>query len=781
MAEPRAGTIVPRISPGKMYKGIALSREDFEKGETKLVKATQHRFVQICKKLHASFPIPGGKEQFSQKMREAIDFLGWDLKPEEFFAARNIVLLCSVAAALLLGFLAAFLLEPYLRETMSSQPTMIFFYLMTPLLLGAIFLTKKFIDYPFDAAKDEQIKALTFVPEIVGYMIMSMKLVPNLEKAVEFAVEHGRGKIAEDLKKVIWDTQLGIYNTLSEGLDAMAYRWGKFSDEFKRALMMIRASVLEDSESKRYALLDKTMSEMLDSIKNKMENYARSLSQPSIVLFYIGVLLPLILVIILPVGSAFANAPLARPEILILIYNIGIPIGTFIFARNIIKQRPPTYEPPVIPDDFPGLPPKNNIRLGKNFVNIFAVMALVLIAGVFVSFFFHQFGLLYLRSAEEEGVFVPVLPFLRPDQTVEDIIGRQSLDPNYFEKGGPFYLSIKAENPKLSEQELDGKFEAEKKVFFAKSGNDITPYNLIIGIMLTVCLVFSLFLYYSSIYKRQVQEEIMQMETEFKDSLYVIASRLGENKPVEDAILRARDFLPDTLISKKVFSQTVDNIFLLGMSLEPAVFDKNFGSLRHVPSKIIQSSMKIVVGSVQLGVNVAARTLVSLSLQLSNSEKVSKMLTILVADISQMMFSISIFIAPIVLGITTSLQKVVLVTLSNIMMQSSTQTSTDLSSSSIPGGLGSSMGGLTNLTSKFGALTGGDTTSLSSMVNPLQFLIIIAVYVVQLVIIMTYYTTRVEEDNPLVTKIRIAYYLPIATAIYFATVLVSNTLVSVFV
>jgi len=50
-----------------------------------------------------------------------------------------------------------------------------------------------------------------------------MKLVPNLEKAVEFGAEHGQGKIADDLKKVIWDTQLGIYNTLSEGLDAMAY------------------------------------------------------------------------------------------------------------------------------------------------------------------------------------------------------------------------------------------------------------------------------------------------------------------------------------------------------------------------------------------------------------------------------------------------------------------------------------------------------------------------------------------------------------------------------
>ena len=51
-----------------------------------------------------------------------------------------------------------------------------------------------------------------------------------------------------------WDVQLGVYSSLSEALDALAYRWGDFSDEFKRALMRIRASVLEPTEAARYAM-----------------------------------------------------------------------------------------------------------------------------------------------------------------------------------------------------------------------------------------------------------------------------------------------------------------------------------------------------------------------------------------------------------------------------------------------------------------------------------------------------------------------------------------------
>ena len=39
------------------------------------------------------------------------------------------------------------------------------------------------------------------------------------------------------------------------------------------------------------------------------------------------------------------------------------------------------------------------------------------------------------------------------------------------------------------------------------------------------------------------------MEDEFKDALYIIASRLGENKPIEDALSYSTQFLSKSLIS----------------------------------------------------------------------------------------------------------------------------------------------------------------------------------------------------------------------------------------
>ena len=139
----------------------------------------------------------------------------------------------------------------------------------------------------------------------------------------------------------------------------------------------------------------------------------------------------------------------------------------------------------------------------------------------------------------------------------------------------------------------------------------------------------------------------MKMEYEFKDPLYVIASRMVENKPIEEALRHAQKFLPDYVISQKLFAKTVDNINLLGMPLENAVFDPNYGALKNNPSSLIRTSMKLLVDSVKMGVEVSARTLMSLSLQLQNSDKVNKMLSILVKNITSTMKTMAVFIAPV--------------------------------------------------------------------------------------------------------------------------------------
>jgi len=757
------------ITPGKMYSQISMSGQDFEEGEGKLVKRKPVQFVKFCKGVYKRIPSLGKGAKFSEKHRDAVGFLGWDLKAEELAAATKLVLIASIVLGAIVAVGIGFSPLSAMVASMAGMREMVIPYVLAPFILIALFLTNYVQSYPIAAAKSEQTRALTYVPEIVGYMIMSMKLVPNLEKAVEFSAGHGTGKIAEDFKRIIWDTQIGVYGTLSEALDVLAYRWGKYSDEFKHALMMIRASVLENTEAKRYQLLDKTMITILGSIKEKMEAYARELSEPAVMLFYLGVLLPLILIIVLPVGSAFSGAAMASTWMLVLIYNIIIPIATFVFARSVLKKRPPTKEAVEIPDNHPGLPKKNKMLVGTRSLDLRLVLVGIIVVGVLGSFFLSVEGI-PPKSLIEEGSG----QLLAADTTIDDVMWKAGQPVDYYNDGGPLETTLIA---RFGETKGRNMFVAQRAGFFSNPENDITPNNLILGMVFTFSMAVFVWLYFTSIYKRKAQLVIEKMETEFKDSLYILASRLGENKPVEEALKHTRNFLPGFEISKRVFGKTVENIELLGMPLENAVFDKNYGSMVNLPSRVIQTGMRILVDSVKLGVNVAARTIISLSLQLGNSEKVNRELKGMISDTTGMMRTMSVFIAPVVLGVTTALQKVVMHTLSSIQTQDMASTLGDISSvtGSMPSGV--NLGGLTESMSVFQI----DAATQAAMVQPWQFVIIVAAYVMQLVFIMVYFSSKIEEDNNMLFRINLAKALPIAVGVFIVSVVASSTIVGGFV
>ena len=754
------------MSPGDLYREIAVSREEFGEGAGKLVKREEVPFVRFCKGIHKRFPSLGKGAKFGKEHREAVDFLGWNLKAEEFAATAKFVLIATI----IIGVLASIIISVSpLRDIIIGfvgVPQLVMIYIAAPFVVIALIATNYIQSYPVSAAQTEQTKALTYVPEIVGYMIMSMKLVPNLEKAVEFSAEHGSGKISDDFKRIIWDTQIGVYGTLSEALDQLAYNWGKFSDEFKHALMMIRASVLENTEAKRYQLLDKTMTTILTSIRDKMETYAKELSEPSVLLFYLGVLLPLILIIVLPIGSAFSGTSMASTWVLVGIYNILIPVVTLLFARHVLKKRPPTSESPKIPDNYPGLPPKYKARIGKSLVDLRLIIASMILIGVAGSFVLSVEGIPPKSWSEP---FAPQL--LAADRTIADVMEDVSQPVDYYEDGSAFERTLIS---RYGEERGKQLFVSERTKFFSNPKNDATPYNLIFGLVLTISLCFFAWLYFTNVYKRKAQLVIEKMESEFKDSLYILASRLGENKPVEEALKHTRNFLPGFEISKRIFTKTIENIELLGMPLELAVFDKNYGSLRNVPSRTIQTGMRILVDSVKLGVNVAARTIISLSLQLGNSEKVNKDLKLMISDTTSMMRTMSIFIAPVVLGVTTALQKVVMITLSTIQTSSVGNTLSDLSS--LPGGAPGGLGSISQGTQLFAI----DSATQASMVQPWQFVIIVATYVLQLVFIMVYFSSKIEEDNDILFRLNLAKALPIATIVFLLSVIASSTVVGNF-
>jgi len=665
---------------GDMYQDFLSSSMLKKKKEKK-----ESFYISFCRtaKKFVKAPDTFKKDEY----KGAVDFLEIPLKPSEINAAPVFAMMLSLIFIIpAMGFI---LFSIFVSRTMELP---ILMYTLPVSLLVPFGLVWYFQNYPLKEAENKRMQTITQIPEVVNYMVMSMKLTPNLERAVEFAAEHGTGNIANDLKKLVSDVRLGNYNTMEEALDVFAYKWARYSDEFKHALMLIRGSVIEIDDAKRHVMLDKAASDVLEGISDNMEKYAGKMRQPSIYLYYMGVLLPLLLIIILPVGSVLGNLPLAQTWILILLYNILIPLGTVYFAMGILKTRPPVYTPPKIPDNFPGLPKKNHLLIGKTSVPSI-VLAIIAVIAIYTVFAFVV-----------EPIFNPYPP-----------------------------------------------------AWNTEAQQAWVPMMAITGAVVGIAVGISIWLYGSAYYKRKEQLKIMKMEDEFKDSVYIVASRLGENRPVEEALDYTAEFMKGTSVSE-IFRKASNNIHNLGMTVEMALFDPVYGALKYVPSHSIKNSMRILIDSIQLGVQQGSKALLSLSLQLRDAHKIKEKIRSLLSEITAMMTSIAFFIGPIVLGITTALQKIVVSALTSLT------------------GVSGLSGETTAYVSDLPMMSFGSEEILSGIPSPIVFIFIIAVYVLEVTLILTYFTSRIQEGrNDLAMKMTIASSLPVSMLLFFISAFVASS------
>ena len=659
------------------------------------------------------------KKADREKMKNTLAYLGWRIEPEDVRAAAMFILVIGLVLGVLWMVINLFLSMQSMPIWIDLSPNATSFigmgynmngttilgfgifdnYINILIYLGPILLFAIIayfvMNLPYSEAQKQRIKSLSYIPEIVNYFVMAMKVNPNLEKALDFVAEHGHGRIADDVRKLIWDIKTGKFRTTEEALDDLAWRWGQYSEEFKHALMLIRSSVMEADELKRAALLDRALEDTLSGIKEKMDIYSRAMHQPSVYLYYVGVLLPLILIIIAPVGALMGGGQLtilSQLPVMILLYNLLIPIGSFYYARMILEKRPPTRPIPKIPEDLPGLPKRGWFKIGKYELPVY-VMAGIIFVGMIAAGFMIE-------------------PILNPKP--------------------PAWMH---------------------KTWF--------PFWEITGFFLGLIYAFSFWLWANHKDRRKTQLEIVEMENQFQDSLYVLASRLGEGRPIEEALRYAAEFLPTSIASKRLFLPTLHNIKMLGMTLKMALFDSAYGSLKWIPSEFIKTTMKIVVDSMTLGVQTAARSLASLSLQLRDMQKVEEALKGMLEDITNMMGSMATLIAPIVLGITVALQKIIIGALKNLSKSGmgAQQTNNIAIPANIPG---ASMLGK--------GFLGGGSGALKHAATQEQLFFVVSFYMIEIILVMIYFASNVREGkNDLAFKMTLAQALPMGMTIFFAT------------
>jgi len=185
----------------------------------------------------------------SQEFMDSLNFCGFDVEPYE-----SQILAISGAV---ISFIMLIVMDLIFFRFMVVSSTTIIFMVMTTLLIPSALLLY-LSEYPKIHARFLKIHSLGDIPEILSYVVMSMKLVSNMERAISFAAANSNRPLARDLRKLIWDMHVRVYTDIDDALIAFANQWGKNSEYFKRALYLVKSSTNEPDEAQRVMTLNKS-------------------------------------------------------------------------------------------------------------------------------------------------------------------------------------------------------------------------------------------------------------------------------------------------------------------------------------------------------------------------------------------------------------------------------------------------------------------------------------------------------------------------------------------
>jgi hypothetical protein len=475
-------------------------------------------------------------------------------------------------------------------------------------------------------ANNWRMKASNQMVLCIFYVVTYMRHTSNLELALNFAAEHLSAPLSTDIKKVIWNVESGKYSSIKESLDEYFESWKKWNMEFVEAFHLIESSLYETSEDRRLNMLDRSLSLILDETYEKMLHYAHNLKSPITMLHMLGVILPILGLVILPLVVTFMSE--VKWYHLALLYDIILPIGVYYLGRNMLSRRPTGYGDVDISAQNPKLKYYENliIRIGRIE---YSITPLFVSAVVFFV-----------------CLFIGLSPLMI-----------HALAPNFdFPVGkGLEFLGYRNSLSETAPDAIVGPYGI---------GATILSMFIPLGLGLAIGIYF----YIKSKNLVKIRDNAKKLESEFASALFQLGNRVGDGLPIEIACGKVADIMKGTA-SGSFFELVSTNIRKLGMGIAQAIFDRRAGAITRFPSNMIESSMKVLVESAKKGPLVVSQSLMNVSDYIKQIHRVDERLKDLLADIISSMKSQISFLTPAIAGIVIGITSMITMIIGKLAIQ----------------------------------------------------------------------------------------------------------------
>lgn len=266
------------------------------------------------------------------------------------------------------------------------------------------------------------------------------------------------------------------------------------------------------------------------------------------------------------------------------------------------------------------------------------------------------------------------------------------------------------------------------KFFDYKGGNG--PYGigaLFLSLLIPLGLSLGLAFYYWIKSKKLIlfKQKTDSLEVEFSGALFQLGNRIGDGIPAEIAFGDVSQQMQGTPTGD--FFRIVNmNVRNSGMDIKEAIFHPQRGALLFFPSTLIESTMKVLIESAKKGSQIVSKSLLTISDYVTRIYRINERLKDLLADVLSSMTSQITFLTPLIAGIVVGVGSMVVTIINKLGEQFATL---ETQGESTLGGIGSLVSVL----------------NIKDVIPSYYFQLIVGIYVIQLTIILTLLSTRIER------------------------------------
>jgi len=662
------------------YKQEKFSSE-YEEFKKESLTTTNNLYGRLCKFSESLIRI---KVKDESKLQEAIDTINLEITPSGAASFASLITILIVLFGLLL------IGSSFFGEGLNTGILL----LALLLILASFIVVKPITNIPIYIANKWRLEASNQMVLCILYIVMYMRHTSNLEHAIKFASDHINPPLSLDLKKILWDAETGKYSTIKESLDNYLQTWRNYNLEFVEAFNLIQGSLLEPTESRRVSLLEKALEIILEGTYERMMHYAQGLKNPITMLHMLGIVLPILGLVILPLlGSFIGGSGTTKLIFLVILYNILLPLIVYIFGSNVLAKRPTGYNDIELLDNKELNKLKNiSIKIGNRELQLNPFLFCILI-------FLVMFVI---------GLTPIFLHIINPNF---DFSYKQARFIDYRETSGALCTSV---------TDCHGPF-------------GFGAVLLSLFIPLAIALSIGTYLWLRTRKLIKIRNETKNLEKEFSGSLFQLGNRIGDGIPAELAFGTVSKNLRSTPTGN--FFALVDrNIRSLGMNIKEAIFNSKNGAIWSYPSTLIETSMKILIESAKKSPQIVAKSLTSISTYVSRIHSVNERLKDILSDVTSSMKSQINFLTPVIAGIVVGISSMIVTILIRLSELVSEQNAMGQTGTSLPVDLFSNL------------------FSITSIIPSYYLQLIIGIYVVQVIIILTILLNGIENGPDKITQ-----------------------------